>query len=158
MPAFREKNQRRNRFRAIDRLHSSHQSCVEPKDTAGILTYDAVENPHGHTFLGHGFPRVLACSALVKYSNGGCSGFEPDFLFIYSVYNFSKPYLFKIIRLYYPPGRNARKGCFCKSVNKASLRRGQRNCKDLRSETFGKYYITPRGLLQVFAQQIPVQG
>lgn len=26
---------------------------------------------------------------LVKYSNGGCSGFEPDSLFIYSVYNFS---------------------------------------------------------------------
>lgn len=26
---------------------------------------------------------------LVKYSNGGCSGFEPDFLLIYSVYNFS---------------------------------------------------------------------
>lgn len=27
--------------------------------------------------------------AHVKYSNGGCSGFEPDFLFIYSVHNFS---------------------------------------------------------------------
>ena len=56
------------------------------------------------------------------------------------------------------PGEKCPEGCFCKSVNKASLRRGQRNCKDLRSETFGKYYITPRGLLQVFAQQIPVQG
>ncbi len=25
----------------------------------------------------------------VKYRNGGCSGLEPDFLFIYSAYNFS---------------------------------------------------------------------
>lgn len=31
--------------------------------------------------------------SFVKYSNGGCSGFEPDSLFIYSVHNFSKPYL-----------------------------------------------------------------
>lgn len=31
----------------------------------------------------------LRISPFVKYSNGGCSGFEPDFLFIYSANNFS---------------------------------------------------------------------
>ena len=55
-------------------------------------------------FSGPNGPNGAVCSPLVKYSNGGCSGFEPDFLFIYSAYNFSKPYLFKIIRLYYPRG------------------------------------------------------
>ncbi len=30
----------------------------------------------------------------------------------------------------------------------------RRNCKSLRSRTFGKYYIIPRGLLQVLARQI----
>ena len=30
-------------------------------------------------------PEVSLC----RHSNGGCSGFEPDFLFIYSAYNFS---------------------------------------------------------------------
>lgn len=28
-------------------------------------------------------------ACFIKYSNGGCSGLEPDFLFIYSVHNFS---------------------------------------------------------------------
>ena len=109
---------------------------------------------------GHGSPIVYACSDLVKYSNGGCSGFEPDFLFIYSAYNFSKPYLFNIIRLYCSPWRNARKGVFggkmpVFAIPSVTLPCGaRRNCKSLRSKTFGKYYIIPRGLLQVLARQI----
>lgn len=31
---------------------------------------------------------------MVKYSNGGCSGFEPDFLYFYSAYNFSNRIVF----------------------------------------------------------------
>ncbi len=37
----------------------------------------------------------------LKYRNGGCPGLEPDFLLIYSVYNFSNriPKLYEIFNL-----------------------------------------------------------
>lgn len=90
---------------------------------------------------GHGSPIVYACSDLVKYSNGGCSGFEPDFLFIYSAYNFSKPYLFNIIRLYCSPWRKPQ-GLFLGAKSVFAIPFGnapcgaRRNCKSLRSKTF----------------------
>ena len=64
-------------------MHAPHPRHVEPEKYGGILTYD-VDIP---TRASH---RDFApCHAFFKYSNGGCSGIEPDFLFIYSAYNFS---------------------------------------------------------------------
>ncbi len=45
--------------------------------------------------LRHNMPseaHYLPCGGMhlhIKYSNGGCSGFEPDSFYIYSAYNFS---------------------------------------------------------------------
>ena len=77
-------------------------------NTAGILTYDMAV-----PFSGKAGLRAVCLAALqlshVKYSNGGCSGFEPDFLFIYSANNFSNrifirysvfPELFRISSYY----------------------------------------------------------
>ena len=87
-------------FLSINRLHSSHQSCVKPeKDTAGILTYDAAAKPAKNAcllrvaaFLPR-TPMAYKQFILVKYSNGGCSGLEPDSLLHLLSKQLFKPYL-----------------------------------------------------------------
>ena len=72
------------------RLHAPHPRHVEPEKYGGVLTY-AAEYPQRHT--GEVPKRTRRDVPFFKYSNGGCSGFEPDLLTrgagIYSVYNFS---------------------------------------------------------------------
>ena len=64
-------------------MHAPHPRHVEPEKYGGVLTYDVgIPTRASH----RGF---APCHAFFKYSNGGCSGIEPDFLFIYSAYNFS---------------------------------------------------------------------
>ncbi len=47
-------------------------------------------------------PKIRVGKIIVKYSNGGCSGFEPDFLKIYSVNNFSnRIFLIDILNLFH---------------------------------------------------------
>ena len=54
--------------------------AVKTKDTAGILTYDAAHKASGHTAVPAAVRLRVQFAPHVKYSNGGCSGFEPDFL------------------------------------------------------------------------------
>ena len=64
-------------------------------NTAGILThgtpvpqfYSTVQVNRGDKM--HTEVSVHISLLSVKYRNGGCSGFEPDYLFIYSANNFS---------------------------------------------------------------------
>lgn len=44
--------------------------------------------------------RGLRLLFLPKYSNGGCSGFEPDSLFIYSVYNYFSNRIFHVLLIF----------------------------------------------------------
>lgn len=64
----------------INRLHSSHQSNVKPfENAAGILTYDLQYTCKRSSLL-RSYPMDKR-SSFVKYSNGGCYGFEPYSLF-----------------------------------------------------------------------------
>lgn len=64
-------------------MHAPHPRHVEPEKYGGVLTYDVgIPTRASHRAF-------VPCYAFFKYSNGGCSGIEPDFLFIYSAYNFS---------------------------------------------------------------------
>lgn len=56
-------------------------------DTAGLLTYGEVIGDHAKAcLLGKSNGDMLS---LPEYSSGGCPGFEPDSLLIYSAYSFS---------------------------------------------------------------------
>ena len=75
------------------------QDYKNHENIAGLLTYDvATHNMSPESIPSQKplkkFPMDLCL--LIKYSNGGCSGLEPDSLSIYSVYNFSN-YIFKYI-------------------------------------------------------------
>lgn len=62
---------------SIIRLHSSHQSCVKPKNTAGILTYDPVHDRCAGRCAFSEKQELFQWQVFsyVKYSNGGCPGF-----------------------------------------------------------------------------------
>ena len=82
----------------MDRLHSSHQIVFHLKDSAGILTYDDADifcKKHpSQEATSQWFMRFY----LIKYSNGGCSGFKPDsLLLLLGLFGLFKPNLFPII-------------------------------------------------------------
>ena len=76
--------------------------------------------------------------AHVKYSNGGCSGFEPDFLFIYSVHNFLRYSVFSLVyHIFLPIAReNAKilsencRACACYGISVIPLRQSEKNASD----------------------------
>lgn len=103
---------RDSRYRASAALFHA-KARVSPEKTAGNLTYEQAAKPiRTGTKPAHQAKRRICGKGasfqkrhaipLIKYSNGGCSGFEPDFLFIYSVHNFSNrifSYPYSIVRL-----------------------------------------------------------